>query len=75
MAKHNDNMFRKVVTEGLRKQHTIGLSQGSYAMCKVILDMANQEDKTDTEKIEAIRTFCGKCVDPKTLMLDQNPEK
>lgn len=67
MGKHNDDMFRKVVTGGLQKQRTIGIGQGSYAMCKVILGMAEREDQTAEEKIDAIRVFCGKCIDPNSL--------
>lgn len=67
MGRHNDDMFRKVVTGGLQKQRTIGIGQGSYAMCKVILDMANKEGQTAEDKIEAIKVFCGKCINPDTM--------
>ena len=67
MGRHNDNLFRKVVTGGLQQQRTIGIGQGSYAMCKVILGMAEREDQTAEEKIEAIKLFCGKCIDPSTM--------
>lgn len=70
MASHNDDMFRRVVTGGLRKQRSFGIAQGSYAMCKVILGMIEKEGMTDSEKIEAIRVFCGKCVDPNTLKME-----
>ena len=40
MAKHNDQVFKRVVTGGLQKQHTAGVAQGAYAMCKVVLDKA-----------------------------------
>jgi len=64
MGKHNDNMFRKVVTGGLQKTHRDGISQGAYAMCKVVLDKAQKEGKTAEEKLEDIIAFCSICVDP-----------
>ncbi len=67
MSKHNDNMFRQVVTQGLRKQHTAGIAQGAYAMCSVILGKAKAEGKTAEEKVADIIKFCNVCMNPKEL--------
>lgn len=61
MAKHNDQVFRRVVTEGLRKQHSTGIAQGAYAISKVILDKATDEKKTPEERLESVIAFCKTC--------------
>lgn len=61
MGKHNDGMFKRVVTDGLRKQHTAGVAQGAYAMCRVILDKATNEAKSAEERLEDIIAFCRTC--------------
>ena len=67
MGKHNDNMFRKVVTGGLQRQHTAGIAKGAYAMCSVIRDKAMAEGKTAEEKVEDIIKFCDVCMNPRQL--------
>lgn len=55
---HNDGMFKRVVTDGLRKQHTAGVAQGVYAMCKVILGMVTAESRTAEERLADVEAFC-----------------
>ena len=62
MGKHNDQLFRKVVTGNLRKQHTAGAAQGAYAMCKVIRDKATDETKTVEQRLEDVVGFCNVCL-------------
>ena len=61
MGKHNDQVFRKVVTGGLRKQHSAGIAQGAYAMCKVVLDKATDESKTIEQRLNDVIAFCSVC--------------
>lgn len=61
MAKHNNQVFRRVVASGLQKQHTAGIAQGAYAMCRVILDKATDETKTVEQRLEDIIAFCKVC--------------
>ena len=70
MGKHNDKLFKQVVTGGLRKQHTAGIAQGAYAMCKVILDKARNESKTAEERLNDVIAFCNVC----TNIADKNPD-
>ena len=67
MAKHNDGLFRQVVMGGLRRERSNGIAQGSYAMCKVVLDLAQKEDKTAEERLKSIIDFCAVCIDPDKL--------
>ena len=61
MGKHNDQVFKRVVTGGLQKQHTAGIAQGAYAMCKVILDKATNEAKPVEQRLEDVIAFCKVC--------------
>lgn len=61
MGKHNDQVFKQVVTDGLRKQHTAGIAQGAYAVAKVILDKATDENKPVEERFTDIIAFCRTC--------------
>lgn len=61
MGKHNDQVFKRVVTDGLRKQHTAGIAQGAYAVSKVILEKATDENKTAEERLADIIAFCRTC--------------
>lgn len=69
MAKHNDQVFRRVVTGGLQKQHTAGVAQGAYAMCKVVLDKATDESKTVEQRLDDVIAFCKIC----TKLTDGQP--
>lgn len=61
MSKHNDQVFKRVVTDGLQKQHTAGIAQGAYAMCRVVLDKATDESKTVEQRLEDVIAFCKTC--------------
>lgn len=61
MGKHNDGMFKRVVTDGLRKQHSLGIAQGAYAICKVVLDKAEDSKRSAEERLADIITFCKTC--------------
>lgn len=61
MGKHNDQVFKQVVTDGLRKQHSSGIAQGAYAMCKVVLDKATDESKTIEQRLNDVIAFCSIC--------------
>ena len=67
MAKHNDNLFRQVVTGGLQKAQRDGIGMGAHAMCKVILEKAQNETKTAEERLADIIKFCVVCTNPKEL--------
>lgn len=69
MSKHNDQVFKRVVTGGLKKQHTAGVAQGAYAMCKVVLDKATDESKTAEQRLEDVIAFCKIC----TKLADGQP--
>ncbi len=69
MSKHNDQVFKRVVTGGLQRQHTAGVAQGAYAMCKVILDKATDETKTAEQRLEDVIAFCRIC----TKLADGKP--
>ena len=69
MAKHNDQVFKRVVTGGLQKQHTAGVAQGAYAMCKVVLDKATDESKTVEQRLDDVIAFCKIC----TTLADGQP--
>lgn len=61
MPRHNDNVFKRVVTDGLKKQHSAGLAQGAYAMCNVILKKATDESKTVEQRLADVVAFCKAC--------------
>lgn len=61
MGKHNDQLFKKVVTGGLQKQHSAGVAQGAYAMCRVVLEKATDETKTVEQRLKDVIDFCEVC--------------
>ena len=73
MAKHNDKEFQEKIKmtfrNNLDKQFRNGLAQGAYAVCKVVLDRANDEGKTIEERLQIIRAFC----EPIVNMRNQPP--
>lgn len=73
MSKHNDSLFRQVVTGGLRRTHSQGVARGAYAMCKTILGLAEAEGKTAEERLASITMFCRICSDPDQAEKILNP--
>ena len=73
MGKHNDGMFKKAVTGGLRKQRTAGVAQGAYAMCKVILNKATDGSKPAEKRLEDVIAFCKICTNIAEKPADSNP--
>ena len=61
MGKHNDQLFKKVVTGGLQKQHSAGIAQGAYAMCRVVLEKATDETKTVEQRLKDVIDFFEVC--------------
>lgn len=61
MGKHNDQLFKKVVTGGLQRQHSAGIAQGAYAMCRVVLDKATDESKSIEQRLKDVIDFCKTC--------------
>lgn len=61
MSIKNQQTIRKLIKDELSKQHTIGVAQGAWAMCQVILDMTADETKTNEQKLKKIADFCKKC--------------
>lgn len=59
-GRHNDLLFKQQFQRGLQRQHSAGVAQGAYAMCKVIHDKAVEEGKTAEERLEWITNFCEK---------------
>lgn len=53
-----DKEFEEVLRENFRKVQTQAIAAGSYAMCKVILEKAQNKDRTDIEKLQDIIDFC-----------------
>lgn len=64
MSRHHDDLFKQALTDGLKKQHSAGLAQGAYAMCKVIFEKATDESKTIEQRLADVVTFCKNCVVP-----------
>ena len=59
IIKKNKNDIEKEMLDVLKQTHTNGLLQGSRAMCKVILDKANNKSKSSEERLEDIIKFCS----------------
>lgn len=66
--KHNDRLFRQEFQRGFRRQHTAGISQGAYAMCKVIHDRAVDSRMTVDSRLSWITSFC------ETMISNHNKE-
>ncbi|MBQ8619079.1 MAG: hypothetical protein IJ418_16405 [Clostridia bacterium] len=64
--KHNDLLFKQQFQRGFQRQHSAGVAQGAYAMCKVIHDKAIDTSKTAEERITWITNFCGKLLESAT---------
>ena len=70
-----ENVLKTTLTHGLRKQHTAGIKQGMYAVCKLIYGLADKEAIPVEERIQNIKTFCSVCIDSKEKKKEQNKEK
>ena len=53
-----ENKLKEEFEKTLRQTHTRGLIEGCKALSKVILDKANNTDKTPEERILDIIKFC-----------------
>ena len=53
-----EQQFEDALRENFKKVQSQAIAAGAYAMCKVILEKASAEDKTDTEKLRDIIDFC-----------------
>lgn len=58
MKKQEEKQLRELFTNSFKDTFRNGLLQGSKAMCKVILDKANDTAKTPDERISDIVKFC-----------------
>lgn len=58
MKKQEEQQLRELFTNSFKDTFRNGLLQGSKAMCKVILDKANDTAKTSDERIADIVKFC-----------------
>ena len=54
-----DKLFEETLRENFKKVQTQAIAAGSYAMCRVILEKAMEEGKTDTERLQNIIDFCS----------------
>lgn len=62
MGKHHAQLQRQF-QRGFQRQHTAGVAQGAYAMCKVIHDKAADDSIPTEDRINWILNFCGKLLD------------
>lgn len=58
MTSREESILREEFNKGYKSVFQNGLLQGSKAVCKVVLDKANDERKTLEERIEDIKKFC-----------------
>lgn len=56
----NDIKLKKEIEDKLREVFTNGLSQGTKAICGVVLEEINSVGKTDEEKLKTLKLFCEK---------------
>lgn len=67
----DENMIRKEFENGLRQQRSIGVAQGAYAMCKVIVNKADDDSISIEERLSWIRSFCEKLIASATKKLEE----
>ncbi len=65
MDKKTEQKLANLLREQLSRQHTMGVMQGSRAMCAVIREMTDKPGKTDAERLEMIRVFCDHALNEK----------
>lgn len=56
----NDKKFKKEVDKQLRIVFSNGMSQGTKAICGVVLEEINSTEKTAEEKLQVLKVFCEK---------------
>ena len=61
----NEALLRKMFRDALREQHTQGIAEGDYAISALVLEKANEEGKTESEKLAEIVSLCVKCLNSK----------
>lgn len=61
----NSESARQAMRQTLEKTHRDGLSQGAYAMAKVIHDKLTAEGKTAQEKVDDAIEFCAVMISAK----------
>lgn len=55
-----EDSFREVVSRTLKEQHSAGMMQGAYAMCKVVQDKLEDQSRSAEARIEDALDFCRK---------------
>lgn len=58
--KLDEKLFKKEVDKQLRIVFANGMSQGTKAICGVVLEEINSTGKTAEEKLQVLKTFCEK---------------
>lgn len=61
----NEALLRKLFRDTLREQHSQGIAEGAYAISAIVLEKANAEGKTESEKLSEIVSLCVKCLNSK----------
>lgn len=46
------------------RQHSLGIAQGAYAMCQVVLEMAQKNEVSAEQRLQNIVRFCSACTKP-----------
>ena len=62
---NEENQMRELFTDSLKKTFRNGLALGSKAICQVVLDKANDTEKTSEEIVADIKSFCEVSLKPK----------
>lgn len=56
----NDTQLKRAVEKQLRNVFSNGMSQGTKAICGVVLEEINSSGKTAEEKLQVLKVFCEK---------------
>lgn len=55
-----EDSFREIVSQTLKEQHSAGMMQGAYAMCKVVQDKLEDQSRSVEARLEDALEFCRK---------------
>lgn len=60
MKSSAEKQLREAFSKGFESTHRTGLIQGAVAITKVVLDKANNKNKTPEDRLDDIIKFCEK---------------
>lgn len=58
MKSSTEKRLREAFSKGFESTHRTGLIQGAVAIAKVVLDKANNKNKTPEDRLDDIIKFC-----------------